>query len=95
MEELEKIIDLISKNYNIRFVVEQLTYNKGIISYRLKRRKYVRFVPFMEKKKYDEYELNELNNKIKFDSIEKIKEYLKVMFSEPEGFVTDFTDISV
>ena len=92
MEELSKVIELIDKHYKIRFVVEQVTFNGGEISYRLKRRKFFTFAWY--KKSVDEYETNCIGTRMRFDSIFSITHYLKTQFAAPEGFVTEFMEMT-
>ena len=92
MTELEKVIELIDKHYKIKFVAEQVTFNGGDISYRLKRRRYIHFLWY--KRVFDEYETNCIGTRLRFDAIGNITHYLKTQFAAAEGFVTDFEDIT-
>lgn len=92
MMELEKAIELIDKHYKIKFVVEQVTFNGGDISYRLKRRRGIKFIWY--KKVFDDYETNCIGTRLRFDAIGNITYYLKTQFAAAEGFITDFEDIT-
>jgi hypothetical protein len=94
METINIIIALILKNYGVSFVVEKVTFDNKLIVYRLKRKKELDIFFWQKNKKvFYEYETNETTRRINFKSLEKVEEYLKVTFSEPEGFITDTIDM--
>lgn len=101
-DSLGSAISLIRTNYKIHFIVEQVIVGGKKTIYRLKRRRTFSLWRMFEDTKYpsknegkyvDEYETNELGNRINFSNTEEIDRYLRLQFSEPEGFVTDFFDL--
>ena len=93
MEQLNEVIASILKNYGINYVVEKVTFDKKNIVYRLKKKKEFKFLSFTKAKVFYEYETNETSSRINFKSLDKIEEYLKICYSEPEGFMTDIIDL--
>lgn len=93
MELLNKMIQYIALNYDVKFIVEQVSFENENIVYRLKRRKAVRI--FFYNSSTDEHELNFHGHKINFKSPDEIITYLKFHFSEREGFLTRVSDLNI
>lgn len=93
MESLNKVIASILKNYGKNYVVEKVTFDEKTTVYRLKEKKEVKFAPWVKAKIFYEYETNETTHRMNFKNIDKVEEYLKQKYSEPEGFVTDIIDL--
>lgn len=92
MESLKKMLDEIHSNYEVRFIVEQVTFDQDKPVYRLKRRKVLRFLG--RKKFVDDYETNSISKRINFKNQKEIEQYLRFQFSEPEGFMSNVIDIN-
>jgi len=93
METLNKTIELIFKNYGINFVIEKITFDETTVAFRLKRKREIK-IPFLNKTKtLFDYEMNETNNRINFKNFSEIESYLRLAFSEPEGFITEIVDM--
>ena len=93
MESLNKVIAAILKNYGKNYVIEKVTFDEKTVVYRLKEKKSMKFIPWSKEKIFYEYETNETTHRMNFKTVEKVEEYLKQKYSEPEGFVTDIIDL--
>ena len=93
MELLNKMIQDIALNYDVKFIVEQVSFENESVVYRLKRRKTIRIVFY--KNTVDEHELNYHGHKINFKSHDEIITYLKFQFSEREGFLNRISDLDI
>ena len=93
MESLNVVLELILMNYKINYVVEQVEFNGTTTMYRLKKRQPVPIIYFGKGKTIDEYEYNSIGNIINFPTPELIESYLRLQYSEPEGFKTNIFDL--
>ena len=93
METLNAVIELILTNYKVNYIVEQVEFNGTTTMYRLKKRSKMN-IPFWGKDKtMDEYEYNSIDHIINFPTPESIESYLRLRYSEPEGFKTNIFDL--
>ena len=88
---LKTVIKSISSNYKVNFIVEEAKTESGSVFY-LKQRKSIR-LPFNKVKHIDQYEINGLGFRIVFRSPSLIVDYLKLMYSEREGFVLETEEL--
>ena len=88
---LKIVIESIRKNYKVQFVVEEAKTEGGSVFY-LKQRKTIK-LPFNKVKHIDQYEINGLGFRIVFRSPSLIVDYLKLMYSEREGFVLETEEL--
>ena len=94
METLNTVIELILINYKVNFIIEQVEFNGTTTMYRLKKRTDAPFLFSLGKNKtIDEYVVNELGYTINFPTLESIEIYLRLSYSEPEGFKTNTFDL--
>lgn len=91
---INKVIEMIVKNYGIHFVIEKTVFDDAFTVYRLKRRREIRVFFISKPKVFFEYETNEINTRMNFDSIDEAEKYLRLRYSEPEGFITSICDVS-
>jgi hypothetical protein len=92
MESLNNVISLINKHHNVEFVVEEVIFDNYYRAFRLKRRKRIKMFVF-KTKVVDEYETNCLQSRINFKTTSDIESYLKIQFSDPEGFLTSVNEL--
>lgn len=98
-EDLVAIIEMIDSKHKTRFIVEQNVTTDGEseqVVYKLKKRTvrcFIKKVKFLTVTN-DEYVLNALENVINFRDLPQITEFLRIQYSEREGFVTDSSDIT-
>lgn len=89
-DSLKAIVYNIFEKYHINYAIEQVTLVDGIF-FRLKKRHTSKFF----KRETFEYEHNLLGHRILFENLEAIKNYLIVMYSEPEGFNYHVKDLDL
>lgn len=91
-KSLVSVIDLIRKNYNVDFIIEQVTFDALRSVFYLKKRKEINFI--VKKHFVYDYEMNSLERRISFRSLADIEFYLRQQFSESEGFITESQDVN-
>lgn len=88
---LDEVLEQVQNLYKVIFIIEQTSYDSKTIVFYLKKRHIVRFL--FRQIVTDNYETNEIAVRIPFKSLKDIEAYLRMMYGEAHGFISEIKEL--